>query len=171
MKAVRLSESLAQADLAERAEVSVSTGKPLEKAGQSSVASLVRVVQALGLTEKLQSLFVIKLQSIAEMEQAQLATRQRAPRKTRAAQKGQPWRSCGCFTKAGVSVDPKLAIALRAMHERPAASWSSAQLAREVAMSRSAFFERFSQAVGVAPITYLLAWRMALAGNCCGAAN
>lgn len=59
--------------------------------------------------------------------------------------------------------DPKLALALRAMHELPAAAWSSAQLAREAALSRSAFFERFSQAVGVAPMTYLLAWRMALA--------
>lgn len=30
-------------------------------------------------------------------------------------------------------------------------------------MSRSAFFERFSRAVGVAPMEYLLTWRMALA--------
>jgi AraC-like DNA-binding protein len=30
-------------------------------------------------------------------------------------------------------------------------------------MSRSAFFERFSRAVGVAPMEYLLAWRMAIA--------
>jgi AraC-like DNA-binding protein len=58
---------------------------------------------------------------------------------------------------------PKLAVALRAMHERPAAAWNIAQLARAAAMSRSAFFERFSQAVGVAPMAYLLAWRMALA--------
>jgi AraC-like DNA-binding protein len=39
----------------------------------------------------------------------------------------------------------------------------SAQLAKEAALSRSAFFERFSRAVGVAPMEYLLAWRMALA--------
>jgi AraC-like DNA-binding protein len=30
-------------------------------------------------------------------------------------------------------------------------------------MSRSAFFDRFTRAVGVAPMEYLLAWRMALA--------
>ena len=30
-------------------------------------------------------------------------------------------------------------------------------------MSRSAFFERFNGAVGMAPMEYLLAWRMALA--------
>jgi len=59
--------------------------------------------------------------------------------------------------------DPRLALALRRMHERPAEQWSVAQLAREAAMSRSTFFERFSRAVGVAPIEYLLTWRMALA--------
>lgn len=59
--------------------------------------------------------------------------------------------------------DPKLAVALRRMHERPAAGWSVAQLAREAALSRSAFFERFQRAVGMAPMSYLLAWRMALA--------
>ena len=32
-------------------------------------------------------------------------------------------------------------------------------------LSRSAFFERFNRAVGVAPMEYLLAWRMALAKN------
>jgi len=31
------------------------------------------------------------------------------------------------------------------------------------ALSRSSFFERFREAVGVAPMEYLLAWRMALA--------
>ncbi len=59
--------------------------------------------------------------------------------------------------------DPKLALALRRMHERPAQSWTVAELAREAAMSRSAFFERFSRAVGLTPMEYLLAWRMALA--------
>lgn len=59
--------------------------------------------------------------------------------------------------------DPKLALALRSMHERPASPWTIAQLAREATMSRSAFFERFNRAVGVAPMEYLLAWRMALA--------
>jgi AraC-like DNA-binding protein len=40
-----------------------------------------------------------------------------------------------------------------------------AQLAAAAALSRSAFFERFSRAVGVAPMEYLLSWRMALAKN------
>jgi AraC-like DNA-binding protein len=38
-----------------------------------------------------------------------------------------------------------------------------AQLAAEAALSRSTFFERFSNAVGMAPMEYLLAWRMAMA--------
>lgn len=59
--------------------------------------------------------------------------------------------------------DPRLAVALRLMHQKPSESWTVAQLARESAMSRSAFFERFSEAVGMAPMEYLLAWRMALA--------
>ena len=88
LKAVRLSQSLTQADLAERAGVSVGTVKVLEKTGQTSVASLIRVV--LGLTDQLQSLFVLKVQSIAEMEQAQLAQRQRAPRKTRVPLRSRP---------------------------------------------------------------------------------
>ena len=90
LKAVRLSQSLTQADLAERAGISVGTVKSLERTGQSSVASLVRVVQALGLTDQLQSLFVLKVQSIAEMEQAQLAQRRRAPRKTQVPLRSRP---------------------------------------------------------------------------------
>lgn len=59
--------------------------------------------------------------------------------------------------------DVRLAAALRGLHDRPAHAWTVAELAREAALSRSTFFERFSRAVGVAPIEYLLAWRMALA--------
>jgi AraC-like DNA-binding protein len=61
--------------------------------------------------------------------------------------------------------DERLARAIRQMHESPAAPWTVAQLAREAALSRSAFFERFNRAVGVAPMEYLMRWRMALAKN------
>ncbi|SJZ58261.1 transcriptional regulator, AraC family [Enhydrobacter aerosaccus] len=61
--------------------------------------------------------------------------------------------------------DDRLAATIRRLHEAPARPWTIAQLAREAALSRSAFFERFRQAVGVAPMEYLLAWRMALAKN------
>lgn len=59
--------------------------------------------------------------------------------------------------------DDRVGAALRRMHESPMRAWTVAQLAREAALSRSAFFERFSRAVGVAPMEYLLTWRMALA--------
>ncbi|WP_176060526.1 AraC family transcriptional regulator [Paraburkholderia sp. BCC1876] len=59
--------------------------------------------------------------------------------------------------------DSRLAAAIRGMHERPTHAWTVAELAKEAALSRSTFFERFSGAVGVAPMEYLLAWRMALA--------
>ena len=61
--------------------------------------------------------------------------------------------------------DERLALAIRRMHESPTRSWTVAQLAKEAALSRSAFFERFSRAVGVPPMEYLLAWRMAMAKN------
>lgn len=59
--------------------------------------------------------------------------------------------------------DARLAVAIRCMHESPTRAWTVAQLAKEAALSRSAFFERFSRAVGMPPMEYLLAWRMALA--------
>jgi AraC-like DNA-binding protein len=59
--------------------------------------------------------------------------------------------------------DERLGVAIRRMHESPTHPWTVAQLAKEAALSRSAFFERFGRAVGVAPMAYLLAWRMAMA--------
>lgn len=59
--------------------------------------------------------------------------------------------------------DERLAGALRRMHDQPTWPWTVAELAREAALSRSTFFERFRASVGVAPMEYLLQWRMALA--------
>lgn len=59
--------------------------------------------------------------------------------------------------------DSRLANAIRRIHERPQQAWTVALMAKEAALSRSAFFERFSAAVGVTPMEYLLSWRMALA--------
>jgi AraC-like DNA-binding protein len=59
--------------------------------------------------------------------------------------------------------DPRLAQSLRYMHGDPARSWTVAELASKAALSRSAYFERFTRAVGVPPMEYLLAWRMAVA--------
>lgn len=59
--------------------------------------------------------------------------------------------------------DARLAAAMRLMHGEPARTWTVEELARQAALSRSAFFDRFSRAVGLRPMEYLLAWRMALA--------
>lgn len=61
--------------------------------------------------------------------------------------------------------DERIAAAIRAIHARPEHSWTGAELAKAAALSRSAFFVRFREAVGVAPMDYLLTWRMALAKN------
>jgi len=59
--------------------------------------------------------------------------------------------------------DARIAAALRAMHTAPAQDWTVVQLAKIAALSRSAFFDRFTRTVGVSPMDYLLSWRMALA--------
>lgn len=59
--------------------------------------------------------------------------------------------------------DARLAESIRQMHGAPARAWTMVQLAKTAALSRSAFFDRFSRNVGCPPMEYLLAWRMALA--------
>lgn len=59
--------------------------------------------------------------------------------------------------------DERVAAAIRAIHARPEHSWTGAELAKAAALSRSAFFVRFRETVGLAPMDYLLTWRMALA--------
>lgn len=59
--------------------------------------------------------------------------------------------------------DPRLAAAIRQIHGAPARPWTVAALAKEAALSRSAFFERFARTVGVPPMEYLQGWRMSIA--------
>jgi len=61
--------------------------------------------------------------------------------------------------------DQRLAPALQQMHAQFDRPWTVPQLARTAALSRSSFFERFSRTVGVAPMEYLLGWRMQIARN------
>ncbi len=58
--------------------------------------------------------------------------------------------------------DDRLSAAIRGMHARPEHGWTVAELAREAALSRSGFHQRFLSAVGMAPMEYLTAWRLAL---------
>jgi AraC-like DNA-binding protein len=63
----------------------------------------------------------------------------------------------------GGLADPRLARALAQIHADVGRGWTIAELGREAGMSRSVFARRFAEAVGVAPVEYLLRWRMALA--------
>lgn len=59
--------------------------------------------------------------------------------------------------------DERLALSIREMHRDPSRAWTVEQLAKAAALSRSAYFQRFTRAVGMPPMEYLLAWRMAIA--------
>jgi transcriptional regulator with XRE-family HTH domain len=82
LRARRLMQEWSQLELAQRAGLSVGTIKNLEGKGQASLESFVQVVAALGLADDLGELFRIKTVSIAAMQQAQKANRQRAPRRS-----------------------------------------------------------------------------------------
>jgi len=56
--------------------------------------------------------------------------------------------------------DPRLAAALTAIHQDPAADWTLEGLSRLAALGRSAFAERFRQVVGETPLRYLTQWRV-----------
>lgn len=59
--------------------------------------------------------------------------------------------------------DSRIGKALGMIHGDPARAWSLDGLAQAVAMSRSAFAKRFRLLVGLAPLDYLIRWRMRLA--------
>ena len=56
--------------------------------------------------------------------------------------------------------DPSVGRALALIHQDIAVPWTAETLAKEVAMSRSAFVDRFTSLVGLPPIRYLTSWRM-----------
>lgn len=59
--------------------------------------------------------------------------------------------------------DRQLGTAIRLMHENPGKAWTVEDLATKAMLSRSVFFDRFQKQTGMAPMEYLLSWRMALA--------
>ena len=65
---------------------------------------------------------------------------------------------------AGVR-DPQIGRALALLHGAPAKSWTVDELARKVALSRSALAERFTTLLGEPPMQYLTRWRLALAAR------
>jgi AraC-like DNA-binding protein len=65
----------------------------------------------------------------------------------------------------GALRDPVVGPALGQLHERPAHPWTLAELARDVATSRSVLAERFTRLVGMPPMLYLTRWRLQLAAE------
>ena len=83
LRAQRLAQELAQRDLAQMAGLSLGAVRKLEQDGQSSLDTLIRVTQALGLVDELEPLFKLRRHSIAQMEQAAAThQRQRAPKRS-----------------------------------------------------------------------------------------
>lgn len=60
---------------------------------------------------------------------------------------------------------PQLGPALRALHDNLQHPWTVSELAGTAAMSRSTFFLRFKETVGMTPLDYLLRLRMHTAGR------
>jgi AraC-like DNA-binding protein len=61
--------------------------------------------------------------------------------------------------------DDHLRPVLALMHSRPGESWTVAKLASVAGMSRTAFALRFKSMVGLAPLEYLIRWRVHSAGR------
>lgn len=59
--------------------------------------------------------------------------------------------------------DARIGRALQAIHAEPGQPWTLAALGDVAGMSRSSFVDRFTSALGEAPMRYLLRWRMAIA--------
>jgi AraC-like DNA-binding protein len=71
------------------------------------------------------------------------------------------WSSNG----AGAFKDDKIARALRLIREYPGRDWTVTELASAVAMSRSAFAERFQELAGQSPMRFLSEYRLARAAQ------
>lgn len=56
--------------------------------------------------------------------------------------------------------DPQIGRALALIHRDIARAWTADELAREAALSRSAFMERFTRLVGLPPARYAILWRL-----------
>jgi len=86
LRAQRIAQSLTQQQLAGRAGIAVGAVKTLESSGRSTLATVVRVVQALALTAELETLLQPQAQtSIAALERAELASKRQRVRRPRSA--------------------------------------------------------------------------------------
>jgi AraC-like DNA-binding protein len=73
-----------------------------------------------------------------------------------------------CRSKANLlraMVDPQMGRALELIHRQPHYSWTVAELAEQIGMSRTGFAVRFAKLAGIAPLDYVRKWRMHKAGD------
>jgi len=61
--------------------------------------------------------------------------------------------------------DPVVGRSLALLHSRPSHSWTLAELAVDVGVSRSALVERFTRYLSAPPMAYLTGWRLRLAAQ------
>jgi len=61
--------------------------------------------------------------------------------------------------------DPQVGQAITLIHQDPAYPWTLDELARRVGVSRTVIAERFTEHVGMPPMTYLRNWRMQVAAG------
>lgn len=61
--------------------------------------------------------------------------------------------------------DERIGMAIRQIHNDPARPWTLNELATETGMSKTLLVNRFTELLGVAPMTYLFNWRMQLAAR------
>lgn len=81
LRAQRMVKLMTQIELAARAGIALGSVKKLESSGNTTVHTLVRVIQTLSLTDDIADILRLKpSSSIAEMERAELAKRKRARR-------------------------------------------------------------------------------------------
>lgn len=61
--------------------------------------------------------------------------------------------------------DPVIGEALALLHKNPSQTWTVANLAHQVGVSRTRFAERFRHFLGEPPMAYLVRWRLKLAAE------
>lgn len=61
--------------------------------------------------------------------------------------------------------DPVVGRALALMHAQPIEAWTVERLAQQIAVSRSVLADRFTQAIGLPPMKYLVQWRLRIAAD------
>lgn len=61
--------------------------------------------------------------------------------------------------------EPSTSKALALLHGAPAKNWTMGEVAKQVGISRSVLYQRFTKLVGIPPMQYLARWRMQVAAG------